>query len=135
MRMTTQFNRSKNKSRSRHAVPGAVRHAVEQLESRTLFTGTFTALTNLAPAGIGTMYLMTDGTVMAQGGGGTSWYRLTPDVHGSYVNGTWTTLASMHDSRQYYSLQVLKDGRARAESVAVATLERVRTALGFLPAT
>jgi len=31
--------------------------------------------------------------------------------------------------------QVLRDGRARAESVAVATLERVRTALGFLPAT
>jgi tryptophanyl-tRNA synthetase len=31
--------------------------------------------------------------------------------------------------------QVLRDGRARAESVAVATLERVRSALGFLPAT
>jgi tryptophanyl-tRNA synthetase len=30
--------------------------------------------------------------------------------------------------------QVLRSGRARAESVAVASLERVRTALGFLPA-
>ena len=48
------------------------------------------------------------------GGGdgiGNSWYRLTPDANGSYVNGTWTTLAPMHDTRLYFSTRVLKDAR------------------------
>lgn len=57
------------------------------------------------------MLLLSDGTVMCQNGGNTTWYRLTPDIHGSYVNGTWTTLAPMHDSRRYYGSQVLRDGR------------------------
>jgi hypothetical protein len=72
--------------------------------------GTWTKLTNSSPTGVNELVLLPDGSVMVQGGG-TSWSRLKPDVHGSYVNGTWTTLASAHDSRQYYSLQVLKDGR------------------------
>src|SRR5262249_43306063 len=61
--------------------------------------------------------LLSDGTVMAKGfagggdGIGNSWYRLTPDVNGSYVNGTWSTLAAMHDTRLYFSTQVLKDAR------------------------
>jgi len=73
--------------------------------------GTWTPLTNSPPGGPGVMLLLTDGSVMAQAGGGNGWYRLKPDIHGSYVNGTWTTLASMHDTRLYNSLQVLKDGR------------------------
>jgi hypothetical protein len=48
---------------------------------------------------------------MAQAIGGTAWYRLTPDDHGSYVNGTWTTLAPMEYSRLWYGSQVLTDGR------------------------
>ena len=32
-------------------------------------------------------------------------------IHGSYLNGTWTTLASMADTRLYYSAAVLMDGR------------------------
>jgi hypothetical protein len=56
------------------------------------------------------MLLLPDGTVMAADGG-NSWFRLTPDLNGNYVNGSWTTLASMHDSRLYYSSQVLRDGR------------------------
>ena len=57
------------------------------------------------------MLLLTDGTVMCQNSGNTAWYQLTPDIHGSYLNGTWSTLAPMHDSRRYYSSQVLRDGR------------------------
>ena len=60
------------------------------------------------------MLLLPDGTVMAAAqpsDAGIEWYRLTPDIHGSYVNGTWTTLAPMHDSRLYYSSAVLRDGR------------------------
>ena len=74
-------------------------------------------LVNQAPDYIHYMLLLSDGTVMAKGfagggdGIGNSWYRLTPDANGSYVNGTWTTLAPMHDTRLYFSTQVLKDAR------------------------
>ncbi|MGZ4987734.1 MAG: BACON domain-containing protein, partial [Limisphaerales bacterium] len=58
------------------------------------------------------MLLLPDGTVMAQNSGtSVAWYRLTPDIHGNYANGTWTTLKSMHDNRLYVSSDVLKDGR------------------------
>jgi hypothetical protein len=58
------------------------------------------------------MLLLPDGTVMAQQQGVSSnWYRLTPDNHGSYVNGKWTTNAPMKYSRQFYTSAVLRDGR------------------------
>jgi hypothetical protein len=58
------------------------------------------------------MFLLSDGTVMAQGGNITNrWFQLTPDAQGSYVNGTWSQLASMHDTRLYMPSQVLDDGR------------------------
>ena len=75
------------------------------------WAGTWTQLTNSPPGGPNVMLLLTDGSVMVQAGGGSGWYRLKPDIHGSYLNSTWTTLASMHDTRLYNSLQVLRDGR------------------------
>jgi galactose oxidase-like protein len=57
------------------------------------------------------MLQLSDGTVMCQGVDSTNWYRLTPGTNGSYANGTWTTLAPMHDSRLYFFSQVLRDGR------------------------
>jgi hypothetical protein len=77
--------------------------------------GTWTRLTRQAPDAVELMLLMPDGTVMAASQGGVSsgqgWFKLTPDSHGSYINGTWTTLASMHYTRLYYASDVLKDGR------------------------
>jgi hypothetical protein len=73
--------------------------------------GTWTPLVHYAPGGIGTMLLLTDGTVMAQNGSGAAWCRLTPDIHGSYVNGTWSSLAPMNYTRLYGSSDVLRDGR------------------------
>lgn len=74
--------------------------------------GTWTPLANQAPNYVDTMLLLPDGTVMAAGGPNlTGWYRLTPDSHGSYVNGTWTQLASMNCQRLYYSSQVLTNGQ------------------------
>lgn len=74
-------------------------------------SGTWTAVTN-APSGISLMLLLTDGSVMCAGAGtNNTWFRLTPNASGSYVNGTWTQLASMHDTRLYYQTQVLRDGR------------------------
>jgi hypothetical protein len=57
------------------------------------------------------MLLLSDGTVMAQNGGTTSWYRLSPDSSGSYANGAWSTRAPMSYSRLSYSSAVLQDGR------------------------
>jgi hypothetical protein len=77
-----------------------------------LIAGTWTPLARTAPGSVGLMLLLPDGTVMAQNSGtSVTWYRLTPDIHGSYVNGTWTTLKAMHDNRLYVSSDVLKDGR------------------------
>jgi hypothetical protein len=79
---------------------------------RAMAAGTWVRLAHTAPSSVDLMLLLSDGTVMAQRANVSSgWYRLTPDIHGSYVNGTWTTLAAMHDARLYFSSQVLKDGR------------------------
>ena len=86
--------------------------ALECLETRALLSGTFTALTHGSPDNSNTMMLETDGSVIMQGGGtAKTWYHLTPDSTGSYVNGTWTQLASMGLQRLYYASNVLPDGR------------------------
>ena len=68
------------------------------------------------PAGV-TM-LLSDGTVIVheeQDGGEQNWYKLTPDAFGSYVNGTWSQVASIPPSLSYAPLyfgsQVIADGR------------------------
>jgi hypothetical protein len=61
--------------------------------------------------GVSGMFLMTDGTVLVQEYRGTRWKKLTPDAHGSYVNGSWSDIAPMHTARLYYASAVLKDGR------------------------
>ncbi len=80
--------------------------------------GNWTPLINIAPdSSGGVMLLLTDGTVIVKGytGGadsiGSVWSKLSPDINGSYVNGTWSTIVPMHDSRLYFASQVLKDGR------------------------
>ncbi len=54
--------------------------------------GAWTPLAHTAPGFIGLMMLLPDGTVIAQNYDTNTWYRLTPDSQGHYVNGTWTTL-------------------------------------------
>jgi Kelch motif len=91
------------------------RPTLELLEDRLALSGTFSTLSNAAPENIGTMLLLSDGSVMALGGGGQfpsdQWYKLAPDASGSYVNGTWSTLASMHTPRAFFASNVLPDGR------------------------
>src|SRR5215831_1707183 len=67
------------------------------LSAQTARAGTWTRLTNNAPGAVNLMILLSDGTVMALASDGSAvipsgWYKLTPDIQGSYVNGTWTTL-------------------------------------------
>jgi hypothetical protein len=84
---------------------------VEELERRDLLTGTWMPLINGAPSSIGTMFLLSDGTVMAQEGGSQNWDQLKPDSSGNYMNGTWSALAPMSMERLYYGSNVLPDGR------------------------
>ncbi len=75
--------------------------------------GTWMPLVNVAPDTIHVMLLLTDGTIIGKGDAdsGRSWYKLTPDSRGSYVNGSWSRIASMHYDRFYFSSDVLRDGR------------------------
>ncbi|HTB84169.1 MAG TPA: hypothetical protein VK742_10990 [Candidatus Sulfotelmatobacter sp.] len=72
--------------------------------------GTWTALTNAPPSGgVNNCLLMSDGTVLCMNGNGQC-FRLTPDSHGSYINGTWTTLTSMNNNRLFFSSDLLTNG-------------------------
>jgi hypothetical protein len=68
-------------------------------------------LANPAPSSIQIMVQMTDGTILVQSYDGQNWMKLTPDAQGSYVNGTWTTLAPSLLPAIYFASQVLPDGR------------------------
>ena len=73
--------------------------------------GTWIKLNTAPGFGASTMLLLTDGSVMCQESGGVRWSKLTPDDSGSYINGTWTPLAPMLNTRLYYASAVLRDGR------------------------
>jgi hypothetical protein len=69
------------------------------------------------PGGAATPLLLTDGTVIVAGGNSPHWFKLTPDINGSYVNGTWTPVASLpviggtQYAPLYHASAVLPDGR------------------------
>ena len=76
---------------------------------------------NLAyPAGAAAPLLMTDGSVLIQdayayGVFDGRIFKLTPDIHGSYVNGTWSELASKRYASDGSAQAVLPDGRVLIE--------------------
>src|SRR5436853_4216777 len=104
----------KNKSRQnpqKGKLKEAVACAIESLEQRMLLSGSWTPLAH-QPANSSTMLLLSDGSVMVQvGDESRTWNRLTPDASGSYVNGTFSALASSNVGREYYESAVLPDGR------------------------
>jgi hypothetical protein len=80
--------------------------------SKARAIGTWVLVIHRCDEPVEQMLLLPDGTVMAQAAGlSRHWYRLTPNVHGSYVNGTWTSRQSMGISRYDYASAVLRDGR------------------------
>lgn len=92
--------------------------ALSLISLQNFAQGTWTPVATPAPAASGgVMMLLSDGSAMCKtnaGGGdgiGNTYYKLTPDINGSYVNGTWTALKPMNSTRLYYSSQVLQDGR------------------------
>lgn len=86
---------------------------------------TWTPLTNPAPVSMGSMLLLTDGRVLVHeepncnpgpkcvGKDYTAWYTLTPDNTGSYINGTWTKVASLPSGYAplFFASAVLPDGK------------------------
>ncbi|HUN33711.1 MAG TPA: hypothetical protein VMU95_17005 [Trebonia sp.] len=88
-------------------------------------TSPWTPLASPPPFGTpGTMLLESDGTVLVHNepdnnttGGTSDWWKLTPDASGSYVNGTWSQIASMPAGYTplYFASAVLPDGRMIVE--------------------
>ena len=78
---------------------------------------TLTALKHQPPDGIVYTFQMTDGTVIAQGDNCSDFWKLTPDITGSYVNGTWTQVASLPAgyAPDATASAVLADGRLLLE--------------------
>jgi hypothetical protein len=119
--------------------------------SLTLGLGLFLTLAALAGAqswvplthqpgfNAGTALLLTDGTVMVQqmtaGGFGTgNWWRLTPDLFGSYQNGTWSQLAAMPAGYAplYFASAVLPDGRVVIEGGEYNNTQGAESTLGAI---
>jgi hypothetical protein len=75
--------------------------------------GTWTSLTNNAFVPLSNPQLLTDGTVVAHVYCTGTWYKLTPDITGSYINGTWSQIASLPSGYAPYGFGsgVLPDGR------------------------
>jgi hypothetical protein len=74
---------------------------------------------DFGPGGAGTPLLMTDGTVIMQnsgdGGADGTAYKLTPDINGSYVNGTWSQIATLPYAPIASAAALLADGRLIVE--------------------
>ena len=89
-----------------------------------------------------TALLLTDGRVMMHqygdpshnGQGMNNWWALTPDANGSYLNGTWSQLASMQPSYGplYFASAVLADGRVILEGGEYNFLNLVETNQGAI---
>src|SRR5215467_7702992 len=77
------------------------------------FAQTLTPLVHQPPGGANLAFQLTDGTIMCQADREQDWWKLTPDINGSYLNGTWTKLASLEPGYipDAFSSAVLADGR------------------------
>ena len=73
---------------------------------------TLKTLVHQPPDGAIFSLLLTDGTVMCQGGAESDWWKLTPDINGSYLNGTWSQLATLPSGYVplYFASAVLGNG-------------------------
>ncbi len=95
-------------------------------------TGTWQKLTHQPSFQTDTALLLTDGGVMMHEYNTGNWWRLTPTPAGSYVNGTWTKLASMQSGYAplYFASAVLPDGRVLVEGGEYNNLVGNETNLG-----
>ena len=85
--------------------------------SSTSLAQTLKRLSHQPPDGAFLGFQLTDGTVLFQANGESDWYKLTPDINGSYLNGTWTRMADLPSGYvpDAFASQVLADGRVLIE--------------------
>src|ERR1700690_2815673 len=86
-------------------------------------------------AGAGAAFLLTDGTVMVhqEQTSNDAWYKLTPDINGSYVNGTWSAAAGIpFYAPLFFGSAVLPDGRLIVEGGEYNHLQAVWTNMGAI---
>ncbi|HKF02579.1 MAG TPA: hypothetical protein VKB49_09700 [Candidatus Sulfotelmatobacter sp.] len=78
-----------------------------------LFSQSIQNLVHQPPDGAGIGFLLTDGTVLYQGNAESDWWKLTPDINGSYLNGTWAKMANLPSGYvpDAFASAVLADGR------------------------
>jgi hypothetical protein len=77
-------------------------------------SGTWTSLTNNSTGvGFSNPQLLTDGTVLLYATCSGAWYKLTPNIAGSYINGTISQVASLPSgyAPRFFGGGVLPDGR------------------------
>jgi hypothetical protein len=82
--------------------------------------GSWSNLSNVPPGGpynFGNPLLLTDGSVIVHRTDTRDWYKLTPNNSGSYIDGTWSQIASMQAGYgpKFFASAVLPDGRVIAE--------------------
>lgn len=106
--------------------------------ANTAASQTWTPLKNAPPVDIGYIALATDGTVLAHArtysSADSQWYKLTPDINGSYVNGTWSQLASMPAGYAPIDFAggVLADGKLLVEGGEYNEAQDVESNLGAI---
>ncbi len=78
---------------------------------------TWAQITNQPTFNTDTPLLLTDGRVLVHQYFGNTWWTFTPDINGSYLNGTWTQVGSMQSTYKplYFASAVLPDGRVIVE--------------------
>jgi len=100
---------------------------------------TWAKMTNQPPFNTDTHLLLTDGRVFVHQYNSNFWWTLTPDINGSYFNGTWTQMAGMQSNFKplYFASAVLPDGRVLVEGGEYNNLQFEFTNLGAIydPAT
>ena len=91
-------------------------------------------MVNQPPFNTDSANLLTDGTVLVHQYNSNKWWRLTPDINGSYLNGSWTQVASMASDYAplYFANAVLPDGRLIVEGGEYNFLSAVWTNKGAI---
>ena len=91
-------------------------------------------LVNQPPFNTDSANLLTDGRVLVHEYNSPNWWFLTPDIDGSYLNGTWSQAASMQSDYAplYFANAVLPDGRVIVEGGEYNFLQPVWTNKGSI---
>ncbi len=117
-------------------LPPPIRRHVTAADRARARAGGWQPVTAQAPftGGPGSEFLMTDGTVLVSDTCTSSWFSLSPDKNGNYVNGTWTQRASLPSNYAplYFASAVLADGKLIVNGGEYNFCKTTETTLGAI---